>query len=310
MSSASASDVKEPDVAAGEVVFSSDGLDPLPFVRPPRVVPSQLAASANLGDSIFESDEHSGRDLYQVLQKLSPDPPEQSTSERLLKVQRELASLELDVAADAAVQSQVVQLQQRLLQQHQILQGMDYLETGMDLPPASPRSNIEDLLARLERAVGSLSDSTMPRIGLVERVKTLEDSMSMVSDSKLESVGAKVKVIRQDLEAAAKAKNKLQGGDPKVIGELYDLLQQVTPMQTLLPVLAERLETLSSQHVQMASCSTRLQALESAMKLLETTLSSVEASVEKLESNFSSTIAPQLEANLQALDDRLQKLTK
>jgi Dynamitin len=337
--------LREPDKAGGEVVFSSDGLDPL---QPPVVVrPPPLASAAAAkdkdnsdqgGDAQFAVVDEDGYDVYQALEALGVRPTVTSASERLHKIESDLHQLQLEAAEDQALQGRVAELQERLRKQQQQQQHQSSLhsefasgdggaarDASEAAALASPRSDVETLLLRLEKAVGSMHHHDPHGRGLLERVQALEESVGIVSETKLDALGAKVKVIRQDLEAASKAKNKLQMGsgsagggggggsaaaaaDPKVIAELYDALQQVAPMQSLLPVVAQRLEALQGQHRQVSTFSSRLAALEASTTALETTLKSAEASAAKLEANWQSSVAPQLQANLQAIDERLAKL--
>ena len=327
-------------------MFSSDGLDPL---QPPVVVrPPPLASAAAAkdkdnsdqgGDAQFAVVDEDGYDVYQALEALGVRPTATSASERLHKIESDLHQLQREAAEDQALQGRVAELQERLRKQQQQQQqqqsslhsefasgGGGAARDASDAAAlASPRSDVETLLLRLEKAVGSMHHHDPHGRGLLERVQALEESVGIVSETKLDALGAKVKVIRQDLEAASKAKNKLQMGsgaagggggggsaaaasDPKVIAELYDALQQVAPMQSLLPVVAQRLEALQGQHRQVSTFSSRLAVLEASTTALETTLKSAEASAAKLEANWQSSVAPQLRANLQAIDERLAKL--
>jgi hypothetical protein len=291
-------------------------------------VPGAAAPDGSSAAVLVDDD---GFDVYHVLEAFgAADTASQgsSVSERLQRFEAELHGLQLEADEDRALQSKISSLQDRLRRQQRAALGRtgpgdeDRASASGDSAhqPGTPRSDVEALLVRLERAVGCMNDEDPAGRGLVERIRALEESLGVLSESKLEATRAKVKVIRQDLEAASKAKNKLLGGgtggagadragaDPKVIGELYDALQQVSPMQSLLPVLAQRLEALQGQHQQMATWSSRLAGLEAAAKLLEAALKSAESSASRLEENWRSSVAPRLEANLKALDERLQRL--
>jgi Dynamitin len=310
-------------------VFSSDGLDPLQpavVVRPPPIAAASASAlrSGNDqdGDAQFAVVNEDGYDVYQALEALGVKHSATSASERLQRIESDLHQLQVEATDDQALQGRVAALQERLRKQQQ--QSL-HLEGASDGAPttseaSTPRSDVETLLLRLEKAVGSMHNHDSHGRGLLERLQALEESVGMVNESKLDAAGAKVKVIRQDLEAASKAKNKLQMGgsggagggsaasDPKVIAELYDALQQVSPMQALLPVLAQRLEALQGQHRQVSTFSTRLASLEASTRALETTIHSAETSAAKLEANWQSSVAPQLQANLTAIDERIAKL--
>jgi uncharacterized protein (DUF2235 family) len=124
----------------------------------------------------------------------------------------------------------------------------------------------------------------------------------------------KTKVIRHDLEAASKARNKLlaassRSEDSKTIAELYDQMIQLEGVSSHLPILSNRLAALASQHVDAASWATRLQATEAMASTLLSSLTILEQAVAKTEAGQHENAVTMAE-NLKALDVRLQALGK
>ena len=118
---------------------------------------------------------------------------------------------------------------------------------------ASPE--MEERLKCLEANLGvssntssntSSSTTTNRNKSLLERLEILEHLP--FDDKKLDLVQKRVKVIRQDLEAAAKARSKLMtvsasAEDSKSIAALYDQLQSLQGVAQHLPALSARLQS-------------------------------------------------------------------
>jgi chromosome segregation ATPase len=139
----------------------------------------------------------------------------------------------------------------------------------------------------------------------------MESLVKTVDAATLEQTATKAKVIRADLEAASKARNKLAATykkeDSKMIQELHTQLMELEGMSQYLPALVERLQQLASLHVQAGTFSSRLEALETSANQLSSSVSSVEGTMEQLASNLTQNLKT-MESNLQALDERLKKL--
>jgi Dynamitin len=147
------------------------------------------------------------------------------------------------------------------------------------------------------------------RIAIVEAALAKLQEKLPVLEAQLDVDGLqkKAKVIRQDLEAAAKARTKLQqhhgGGnseDTKRIAALYDQLQSLQGVSHCLPVLAERLETLAISHSQAASHQVRVRAMEQTVGQLQGQMLSIEATLAALEASMKENAAA-LQASISSL---------
>jgi len=210
-----------------------------------------------------------------------------------------------------------------------IRQQLDSLKTATsDSPPTAdtgviyelygnatnPTTTLEDRLLRLERAVGShstTSSTTSSTKTLLQRLEEMESIVKTVDATTLEQTTNKAKVIRADLEAASKARNKLTATykkeDSKMIQQLHTQLVELEGLSDYLPALVERLQQLASLHVQAGTFASRLEALETSANQLATSVAHVEGTMEQLSTNLTQNLTT-MEGNLKALDDRLTKL--
>lgn len=172
----------------------------------------------------------------------------------------------------------------------------------------NPTTTMEDRVVRLERAMGSQTSGNKT---LLHRLEEMESLVKAVDATTLEQTTTKAKVIRADLEAASKARNKLAATykkeDSKMIQQLHTQLTELEGMSEYLPALVERLQQLSSLHVQAGTFSSRLEALESSANQLSSSVSSIEGTMEELASSLTQNLKT-MEGNLQLLDERLKKL--
>jgi hypothetical protein len=257
--------------------------------------------------------------------------------ERLGRLQRELAQLEQDVGSSsaggttsaqtedltAAAWNQTVRgLQSRLQASSAAMQQQQAHLTAVLQQPVQSASTtttstyasattlaMEERLRRLESAVGG-STSSAATTTWTQRLRNLEELANKLDATALETAVAKAKVIRQDLEAAAKARNKLlarQGGtDAQKIQDLHAALQELQGMTQHLPVLTRRLQVLSQQHTDQATWAMRLQSSEIAVQHLQQTVATLEQSAQQLQGGWQVN-ATQLQANMNELDARLAK---
>ena len=167
----------------------------------------------------------------------------------------------------------------------------------------------EARIRKLEKLVGSgagLHESH----SLLERLAVLEKAASKLNEKDLEVAMKKAKVIRQDLEAASKARNKLissrdaNAESSKSIAALHDQMTQLQGLTTLLPVLTQRLQALASQHSQATTWTQRLAATEQRSSQLLTATTKIDASLKQLEDSLKVT-AEQMTENMKALDAKL-----
>jgi hypothetical protein len=171
----------------------------------------------------------------------------------------------------------------------------------------NPTTTLEDRLVRLERAVGS----TKTQKTLLQRLEEMERLVKTVDAATLDQTATKAKVLRADLEAASKARNKLTATykkeDSKMIQQLHSQLVELEGLSDYLPALVERLQQLASLHVQAGTFSTRLEALEVSSNQLGHSVSQAEGTMEQLAKNLTENLTT-MEGNLKVLDERLKNL--
>ena len=167
----------------------------------------------------------------------------------------------------------------------------------------------EARIRKLEKLVGTgagLHESH----SLLERLTVLERAASKLSEKDLEVAMKKAKVIRQDLEAASKARNKLLSSrdanaeSSKSIAALHDQMTQLQGLTPLLPVLTQRLQALANQHSQATTWTQRLGATEQRTSQLQNATAKIDASLKQLEESLKVTAA-QMTENMKALDAKL-----
>lgn len=285
--------VAEADTAAGEIIYSSDGVE-APPLKPPPVHPTIDNGEDRLDDTAVDA-----AIALQTFLRSSSTP-----SERLQHIHRELETLSKEASSDAALAQEVAALQAKLQRQQ--------IAPVKNEPPVVT-SDLEALLLRLEKAVGSISGPPATnRKTMLERLSLLEWSLSSLDETRIEAASRKAKLIRQDLEAASKARSKLMSGsaraeDTKTLTTLYDKLLELSDLTEHLPDLAERLQSLAHQHQESSTWALRLSALEATATRLAAQVSSAESAVEELTASWP-TQAQLMKGNLAALDERISKL--
>jgi len=195
---------------------------------------------------------------------------------------------------------------------------------------AASEASIAERLGRIERAVGSTSSasaivSTSAASGgesdsgsgrsVLERLEGAERMAGRVDAKALDAAAARAKVIRADLEAAAKAKTKLSAAlstlsadDARTISDLHTQLQDLEGVSAHLPAITSRLQDLSALHLQASTFATRLTSVENATREAERLLRGVEDAVSKVEDGWKAN-ASAVESNVAALDERIKSLS-
>mmetsp|Transcript_37451 Transcript_37451/g.90857 ORF Transcript_37451/g.90857 Transcript_37451/m.90857 type:complete len:353 (+) Transcript_37451:98-1156(+) len=175
---------------------------------------------------------------------------------------------------------------------------------------SNPTSTMETRIVKLERLLGS-SQNQVTHNSLVSRLEELESLVQTVDPTILESTATKAKVIRADLEAASKAKNKLTATykkeDSKMIQQLHQQMVELEGLSGYLPSLVERLQQLSGLHVQASFFSSRLGEVEKSAHQIGSTLTVLEESLDKVQTNMVDNVQS-METNMKSLDERLNKL--
>jgi len=195
----------------------------------------------------------------------------------------------------------------------------------------NPTTILEERLLNLERLLGnpqqqqhsassSSSSSQMTTSSsvsaahyksLLHRLEDMEALVATVDAATLEKTSTKAKVIRADLEAASKARNKLTATykkeDSKMIQQLYQEMIDLEGLGSYLPSLVERLQQLSSLHQQASTFGTRLQELERGATQVEASVVQLESGMSMLQGTISENMSA-MESNMQKLDEKLNAL--
>lgn len=177
----------------------------------------------------------------------------------------------------------------------------------------TPTSNTSTTTAAIKSSAkpNSSSSSTLNNTTLMHRLEELEALVRTIDPQIMEQTTTKSKVIRADLEAASKARNKLMSAykkeDSQKIQQLHQQLLELEGLSGYLPSLVERLQQLASLHVQTGTFASRLEVLETSTRQVESTVSQLERTMNELSTNLSQNLVT-LEGNLQALDQRLNQL--
>ena len=194
----------------------------------------------------------------------------------------------------------------------------------------NPTTTLEERLLNLERLLGnpqqqqhssstSSSSSQMTTSSLsashykslLHRLEDMEALVATVDSATLEKTSTKAKVIRADLEAASKARNKLTATykkeDSKMIQQLYQQMIDLEGLGSYLPNLVERLQQLNSLHQQASTFGTRLQELERGAVQVEASVGQLEDGMTTLQGTIVENIAT-MEKNMKKLDEKLGSL--
>jgi len=192
-----------------------------------------------------------------------------------------------------------------------------YKSAGLSLnaPPstASREAELEERLRKLEVVLGAGGGrSEEGGKSLLERLEEAERISKEVDAKEVEKVAAKAKVIRSDLEAAARAKAKLASNssnptplsaqDAKTISSLHNQLVELEGMSSYLPALTVRLTELSNLHSNAADFAVRLDAAEAAVGRSEALLRNVEEALKKMDEGWKDNMAA-VERNVKKLDE-------
>jgi Dynamitin len=317
---------------AKEVVYSSDGAEQTPIEFP------VMRKDEDLVDSAIMTAEQAFEVFAGKLYVANPYSTRQDTTEqeeskesplqRLGRLKRELEELEKDCASkddSNLLQDQLAQLQgqlqrlsmTQLKQQESLTATIQASITGLNASEKAEvaqncssstvgvKTELEERVNRLETALGWASGTS----SMLDRLEALESMQSKLDDKKLDLLQKRCKVIRQDLEAAAKARNKLVSStssaeDSKTIAALYDQLHQLQGMSQHLPALSARLQALAHQHVDAATRAARFQAVEQVTANLQQQVQSMETALTALDASMQQNAAAMLE-NMKVLEERM-----
>jgi hypothetical protein len=185
----------------------------------------------------------------------------------------------------------------------------------------SPRvSTLEERLLKLETLLGSNTTittgdkATSSTTSLLQRLGDIERLTKDMDVKEVDKLAAKAKVIRSDLEAAARARTKLASSsssssrvndeDARTLTALHNHLVELEGISTYLPALTVRLAELSNLHSNAANFGERLDVCEEAVNRSEKLLDSVDASLKKMEEGWKINMEV-AESNVKRLDELL-----
>ena len=191
----------------------------------------------------------------------------------------------------------------------------------------SPRvSTLEERLLKLETHLGSNTTITTgdkaisSTTALLQRLDNIECLAKDMDAKEVDKLAAKAKVIRSDLEAAARARTKLASSsssssrvndeDARTLtalhnhGQEHNHLVELEGMSTYLPALTVRLAELSNLHSNAANFGERLDVCEEAVNRSEKLLDTVDASLKKMEKGWKINMEV-AESNVKRLDELL-----
>ncbi len=182
----------------------------------------------------------------------------------------------------------------------------------------NPTTTLEERLLNLERLLGnpqqqhpSSGTSAAQYKSLLHRLEDMEALVATVDSATLEKTSTKAKVIRADLEAASKARNKLTATykkeDSKMIQQLYQQMIDLEGLGSYLPSLVERLQQLSTLHQQASTFGTRLLELERGATQVEASVCQLEEGMGTLQTTIAQNITA-MESNMKKLDEKLSAL--
>jgi exonuclease VII small subunit len=165
----------------------------------------------------------------------------------------------------------------------------------------------EERLLRLEKMIGTQIQTK----SMMERLRIAEHKLSQIDEKTLAQAAARAKVIRADLEAAAKAKSKLNSSssssDSAKISKLYNQLVAfdgfLSPDSQVLHAIVNRLEACADLHKNSMDFDRGLDSLETTVGDVKTLLSSLEESVSILEKGMKENMKI-IQENMETLDKR------
>eukprot|EP00588_Corethron_pennatum_P000151 CAMPEP_0194298598 /NCGR_PEP_ID=MMETSP0169-20130528/60254_1 /TAXON_ID=218684 /ORGANISM="Corethron pennatum, Strain L29A3" /LENGTH=389 /DNA_ID=CAMNT_0039048603 /DNA_START=47 /DNA_END=1216 /DNA_ORIENTATION=+ len=149
--------------------------------------------------------------------------------------------------------------------------------------------------------------------GLAERIAKVERAVASIDSAQLDAAAVKARVVRADLEAAARARSKMSPvgdvADAKKVIALHSALVDVEDVLDQLPDISERLRQLSTLHTVAADFSSRLVAAEGAAADAARTIAEVEEAIAVVGKSCAEN-AMMVEKNVAGLEERMQALMK
>ena len=165
----------------------------------------------------------------------------------------------------------------------------------------------EERLLRIEQLMGSDTNAT----SIMERLKAAEYKLESVNEKTLAKAASRAKVIRADLEFAAKARSKLNSTaqDAAKVSKLYNQLMELDGFlatdSSVLNAIVDRLSACAVLHSKSMEFSRVLDSLEGAVGGVKGLLVNLEESVGSLEKGMDENMKV-IQSNMENLDKRLE----
>merc|ERR1711879_629278 len=167
----------------------------------------------------------------------------------------------------------------------------------------SGTSNLEARLAKLERMVGvEGADYTVP---LLSQTKSIEHKLSLLDPDNLCMLETKMQNVARGVDRMSK--NSLNDGQIGKMEEMERLVVKLGSQVPIIPLLADRLETLKTIHEKAADALSRNSKHHSDIEKLTSSLASLETGISGLkEVVASNTIV--IQDNIKAIEARVSNL--
>lgn len=299
------------DAAGGEAVYSSDALPPLPVPPPPPFI------SKRTENDILDSD--SIPPPSQAIETFRNRHGGETRLEKLERIKRELMSLEQenDMEDTITTSERVKELQVKL---DQLLVGNSMKQLTAKLEPSSASqkptesstttnaSLLEERLLRIEQTLGHSLPSTTSA-SIYERLRKAEETLENINEKKLSQAASRAKVIRADLEAAAKARSKLNTNaqDSAKISKLYNQMTELDGFLTsdshILSAIVDRLTACSELHRKSMDFARNLESLETTVVDVKALLDNLETTVDSVDKKMDENMKV-LQSNMETLDEK------
>ena len=341
------------DEAAGEVIYSSDGLPPFTIPKARNSVGEKaddggMTILDTEGGNATQSFEVFSGKVYPVKSSSGPtglSAKAETPTERLARLQQEVAELEQDLSTGAASEETpaVMELLSDLKSRLQVQAGVASSAKNQAEMTLSIQQNLKQWEAQKEKSaapaggkdeaglvyelyggVGVPSASAAPSVeerllqveslvgtssgkeSLLKRLEEMETFMKSLDAKGLEQASAKAKVIRSDLEAASKARNKLASA-ATFRKEDAKTISSLYDQMTQLEGLSDHLPALVARLQQLATLHAQSSTFSVRLTQSEKEVVQLQALVKELEGAVTKVEAGMVE-NVKVIEKNMQQL--
>mmetsp|Transcript_23349 Transcript_23349/g.34621 ORF Transcript_23349/g.34621 Transcript_23349/m.34621 type:complete len:352 (-) Transcript_23349:174-1229(-) len=230
------------DAAGGEAIYSSDALPPIPIPPPPPSIskntPVDVIDSGD-GETVYGYEAAFGVFGAKANFNSNSNGTECETREdKLKRFEKELDEIGSQDEKDEALKNNISALQERLksmsastssvLSSRRAGAAPGSASASASAPIQASEITLEERLLQVEKYLGA-SSLSLSASSVMERLQSAEDQLASVNEKTLASAASRAKVIRADLEAAAKARSKISNAgqsasDAHKISKIYSQL--------------------------------------------------------------------------------------